>query len=280
MIRILTDSASDLELEDAKALDVTVLPMQIQFGETSYLDRFEITANEFYQKLIESDDLPSTSQINPYTFEQEFEKIKAAGDSAIVILVGSDLSGTYQNAALCAEDYDSIYVIDSKNVTVGEQCLVRLAARLREEGMTAAEIAEQLNEKKEKVAILALLDTLEYLKKGGRISPAAAAVGNLLVIKPVITIREGKIAIAGKARGSKSGNNLLMEQIKKEGIDYSMPLALGFSGLDRSLLDKYVEDSRVLWDGHSDIMTVSQMGSTIGTHAGPGAVAVGFFKAV
>ncbi|MCH4192598.1 MAG: DegV family protein [Butyrivibrio sp.] len=278
MIRIITDSAADIELQEAQTLQITILPMQIQFGEQSFLDRYEITADAFYQKLIETDALPSTSQINPYTFEEEFEKVKAAGDSAIVILVGAELSGTYQNAHLVAADYDNIYVVDSRNVTVGEQCLVRLAVLLRDKGKNAAEIADILNEKKEKVTILALLDTLEYLKKGGRISAAAAAVGNLLVIKPVITVRDGKIAVVGKARGSKSGNNLLMEQIRNGGIDYSLPLILGYSGLDHSLLDKYIEDSRCIWDGHTDQLYISQMGSTIGTHAGPGAIAVGFFR--
>ena len=278
MIRILTDSASDFEISEAEKMNVTVLPMQIQFGNTSFLDRYEITADAFYQKLIETDELPSTSQINPYTFETEFQKIHAAGDSAVVILVGSDLSGTFQNAALSAADYKNIYVIDSKNVTVGEQCLVRLAVQLRDAGKDAADIAAILNQKRDKVTILALLNTLEYLKKGGRISAAAAAIGNLLVIKPVITLQDGKIAVIGKARGSKSGNNLLIEQIKKEGIDFSRPLVLGYSGLERTLLDKYIEDSRFLWDEHITFPDISQMGSTIGTHAGPGAVAVGFFR--
>ena len=277
MIRIITDSASDFELSEAERLNVTVLPMQIQFGNASFLDRYEFTADTFYQKLIETDALPSTSQINPYTFEAEYRKIHSAGDSAVVILVGSDLSGTYQNAVLAAADYDNIYVIDSKNVTVGEQCLVRLAVQLRDAGTGASEIADILIQKRENVTILALLNTLEYLKKGGRISAAAAAVGNLLVIKPVITLQDGKIAVIGKARGSKSGNNLLIEQIKKEGIDFSLPLVLGYSGLERTLLNKYIEDSRFLWDANITFPEISQMGSTIGTHAGPGAVAVGFF---
>ncbi len=277
MIRIITDSASDFELSEAEKLNVTVLPMQIQFGNASFLDRYEITADTFYQKLIETDALPSTSQINPYTFEAEYRKIHSAGDSAVVILVGSDLSGTYQNAVLAAADYDNIYVIDSKNVTVGEQCLVRLAVQLRDAGTGASEIADILIQKRENVTILALLNTLEYLKKGGRISAAAAAVGNLLVIKPVITLQDGKIAVIGKARGSKSGNNLLIEQIKKEGIDFSLPLVLGYSGLERTLLNKYIKDSRFLWDANITFPEISQMGSTIGTHAGPGAVAVGFF---
>ena len=277
MIRIITDSASDFELSEAEKLNVTVLPMQIQFGNASFLDRYEITADTFYQKLIETDALPSTSQINPYTFEAEYRKIHSAGDSAVVILVGSDLSGTYPNAVLAAADYDNIYVIDSKNVTVGEQCLVRLAVQLRDAGTGASEIADILIQKRENVTILALLNTLEYLKKGGRISAAAAAVGNLLVIKPVITLQDGKIAVIGKARGSKSGNNMLIEQIKKEGIDFSLPLVLGYSGLERTLLNKYIEDSRFLWDANITFPEISQMGSTIGTHTGPGAVAVGFF---
>lgn len=279
MIKIITDSASDIDLQIASENDIIVLPMTISFGDTMYRDKVDLSADEFYNRLIETDELPTTSQVNPYDFEEVFKQVTEKGNSAIVILMSSELSGTYQSAVLASENYDSIHVVDTRNVTVGEQCLLSLALRLREEGKTADEIATILNEKKEDVVVLALLDTLEYLKKGGRISATAAFAGGLLSIKPVVSVQDGKVAILGKARGSKNGNNMLMQEIEKNGgIDFSMPLFLGYSGLNRALLDKYIEDSSEIWKNQTESLSVIRIGSTIGTHVGPGAIALAFFK--
>lgn len=280
MVRIITDSASDFTQEEAKVLGISaVLPLTVQFGETSYRDGLDLFATEFYEKLIESDELPKTSQIPPYVFEEEFKKVKEAGDTAVVVLISSELSGTYQSACIAAEEYDCIHVVDSLSVTIGEQCLLKHAIKLRNEGKNAAEIAAELDSIKGDVTVLALLDTLEYLKKGGRISATTAFVGGVLAIKPVITIEKGKVEMIGKARGSKNGNNLLMELVKKVGgIDYSMPFFLGYSGIDRTMLNKYIEDSKHLWEGLVDELPITNIGPTIGTHVGPGAIAVCFFK--
>jgi DegV family protein with EDD domain len=152
------------------------------------------------------------------------------------------------------------------------------ACRLREQGCSAVEIAAALDEKKKNVRVIALLDTLEYLRRGGRISSTAAFAGNLLSLKPVIAIVDGEVAVLGKARGSKNGNNMLMEEIHKSGgIDYSMPVCLGYTGLDDSLLQKYIKDSDMLWKDKVDELPISTIGSTIGTHTGPGGICVSFF---
>ena len=279
MIKIITDSASDLELDKALKDNIIVLPMTIQFGETTYQDKIDLSAEDFYNKLIESDTLPTTSQINPYSFEEVFTEITKNGDSAVAILMSSDLSGTYQSAVLAAQNFDNIYVVDSRSVTVGEQCLISLALTLRDLGLDASQIAEELEKQKNNIVVLALLDTLEYLKKGGRISATAALAGGLLSIKPVVTLSDGKVAILGKARGSKNGNNMLMDEINKNGgVDFNKPIFLGYSGLSRALLDKYIEDSKYLWLGNTGNLPVIRIGSTIGTHVGPGTIALGFFK--
>ena len=279
MIKIITDSASDLELDKALKDNIIVLPMTIQFGETTYQDKIDLSAEDFYNKLIECDTLPTTSQINPYSFEEVFTEIRENGDSAVVILMSSDLSGTYQSAVLAAQNFDNIYVVDSRSVTVGEQCLISLALTLRDLGLDASQIAEELEKQKDNIVVLALLDTLEYLKKGGRISATAALAGGLLSIKPVVTLNDGKVAILGKARGSKNGNNMLMDEINKNGgVDFNKPIFLGYSGLSRALLDKYIEDSKYLWEGNTGNLPVIRIGSTIGTHVGPGTIALGFFK--
>lgn len=278
MIRIITDTSVDLTIEEAKELNVTLLPMNIQFGEKSFKDRYEMDPNEFYKLLVSYDHLPVTSQVNPYVFEEEIEKAKEAGDDVLIITLSSDLSGTYQSATIAASDYDNVYVVDSRTVTVSQQALVRYAVMLREQGLDVKEIAEKITKAAEKVKVLGLLDTLEYLKKGGRISPATAWAGGMLSIKPVVTTKNGVVAIEGKARGSKNGNNLLKKMINEcGGIDYSMPIVLAYSGTSDDLLNQYIEDSKDLYEGKVEKLLIERIGSTIGTHVGPGAIAIGFF---
>ena len=279
MVRIITDSASDLDIEVADNMGVTVVPMQISFGEEVYKDRYEISVEDFYKKLIETDEVPKTSQVNPFAFEEVFDEVEKNGDSAVVITMSSKLSGTYQSAIMASDgDYDNVYVVDSLNAAIGEQCLILYAVRLRDKGYNAKEIVKELERVKDKVQLIALLDTLEYLKKGGRISSTAAFAGNLLSIKPVITVEDGLVKILGKARGSKNGNNMLKEFVRTcGGVDFDMPLLLGYTGLEKTMLDKYVQDSKELWEEGTSNFTVVRIGSTIGTHVGPGAIAVGFF---
>ena len=277
MLRIITDSGADFDLQEAAALGVTVIPLEITFGDQSFKDRYDLTPDRFYEMLIESSELPRTSQINSYTFEEEFEKVKEAGDTAIVILLSSKLSGTYQNAVVTARDYDNIYVVDSRNASIGEQILVRYAVMLRDKGRAPEDIAHRLEVRRNQIRILALLDTLEYVKRGGRMGPAAAAFGTLLSIKPVVTLENGKLKVLGKARGSKNGNNLLNTEISKTGIETRLPAAVAYSGLEHTKLDRYIEDSRAIWEGKIQDLPVSQLGSAIGTHAGPGTVVVAYF---
>ncbi len=275
-VRIIIDSTTDLapELQG----QVQVVPLTVSFGTEEYIDGITITHEEFYNKLIESDALPTTSQATPAAFEKVFKEVAAAGDSAVVITVASQFSGTCQSARIAAEDYDNIYVVDSGSVTLGAGILTEYALRCACSGMTAAEIAGLLEKKKADICLIALLDTLEYLKKGGRISSAVAFAGGLLNIKPVINVKDGVIHILGKARGSRQGNNLLVQEIGKSGgIDFSMPILLGYSGLSDALLKKYITDSAPLWEGGVDSLRCTSIGSVVGTHAGPGAIAAAFF---
>ena len=275
--RIIVDSTTELMPEYRER--IKVIPLIVRFGEEEYIDGVTIDHKTFYEKLIESDVLPATSQANPDTFMRAFDEIKAAGESAVVITLSSKLSGTYQSAIIAAEDYDNIYVVDSGTVTIGASILTELALKYLDEGMDARAVAEKLEEDKKKIHIVALVDTLEYLKKGGRISKTVAFAGTLLNIKPVISVTDGEINMLGKARGSKMGNNLLVQEIEKAGgIDFSKPVLLGYSGLSDILLKKYIEDSRHIWDSNLETVRYTTIGSVIGTHAGPGAIAVAFYK--
>lgn len=275
--RIIVDSTADLMPEFKSR--VHTVPLTVNFGMEEYIDGVTIDHKTFYEKLIESDVLPTTSQATPDAFIKEFEKVKEAGESAVVITLASKFSGTYQSAMIAAGDFDNIYIVDSASAAMGSGILVELAFRLLDSGMSAEEIAKTLEDEKKKIVIVALVDTLEYLKKGGRISKTVAFAGTVLNIKPVLSVIDGEINMLGKARGSKMGNNLLVQEIDKAGgIDFSKPILLGYSGISDALLLKYIEDSRHIWEGNLHEVRYTTVGSVIGTHAGPGAVVVAFFK--
>lgn len=275
--RIIVDSTVDLTPEYKER--VYTVPLTIHFGDTEYIDGVTIDHKTFYEKLIETDVLPSTSQAPPLAFMEAFAQAQQAGESAVVITLASALSGTYQSAVIAASEYENIYVVDSTSVAMGSGILVELAFRMLDSGMCAEEIAKQLEEEKKKLVLVALVDTLEYLTRGGRLSKTAALAGTILNIKPVLSVIDGKLTVLGKARGSKMGNNLLVQEIEKTGgVDFTKPVLLGYSGISDALLQKYIEDSKHIWEPNLEKVRYTTVGSVIGTHAGPGAIAVAFFR--
>ncbi len=276
-VKIIVDSTSDLTPEVAQ--QVKIVPLTIHFGEKQYVSGVDIDSKKFYEMLVESDVLPTTSQPTPYAFSQVFQEVVDAGDTAVCLTVSSKLSGTYQSASIAAEEFPGkIFVVDTLTVAIGGGILAEYALHLANSGMTAEEIAQDVLAQRQKVRVLALVDTLEYLKKGGRISSTVAFAGGLLNIKPVISVTDGEVKMMGKARGSKQGNNLLVQEIQKSGgVDFTKPLMLGYTGLSDALLQKYIADSAALWEGQVENLPVSIVSSVVGTHVGPGAVAVAFF---
>lgn len=279
-IKLVVDSASDISLEEANKLNITLLPFEVRFKEEVYFDGVDLLPNQFYEKLIENDELPKTSLIIPYRFEETFEKLVNEDDQVLCICISSKLSGTYNNALQASKNYKGkVFVIDSLNVAMGERLLIEYALRLINENKSIEEIVSLLNEKKSKINVIAMLDTLKYLKKGGRISPLVAFSGELLSIKPVIGVINGEVKLVGKARGSKNRNNLLNKLIEnKGGVDFSMPYAVGYSGFSREILDKYIKDSYHLWQNEADKIPAYQIGCTIGTHIGPNVIGLAFFE--
>ncbi len=278
MIKILVDSASDIFAEEAEELGVSLIPMQIRFGTDEYYDGVNLSHTEFFAKLMQSAELPQTSQINEYRFNEKFEELTADGDDVVAIVLSSKLSGTYECAVRAAEKFGGkVHVVDSMNASAGEKILCLYALRLAKDGATAEQIVEELDRKKSKVRFLALLGTLEYLKKGGRISSATAAIGKMFSVKPVISIADGAVKMEGKAIGSKKGSNLLTKFVDMYGIDFDMPYVLVYSGLSDELLDLYVRDSEKLWKNHANDLPRHLIGSTIGTHIGPDGIGVAFF---
>ena len=277
-VKIIIDSTADTTPSIRERL--TIVPLTVHFGEEEFIDGVTIDHKTFYEKLIESDTLPSTSQATPDAFYRVFDEVTAAGHTAVVLTLASNLSGTYQSAMIAAEDYPGqVFVVDTKTASIGAGILAELALRLADSGMSAAEIADRITEERDKVFVIAMLDTLEYVKRGGRISKTVAFAGGLLSIKPVVSLKDGEIVILGKARGSRQGNNLLVTEIGNAGgVDFDKPVLLGYTGLSDLLLQKYIEDSQPLWANGTDSLRSTPIGSVIGTHAGPGAVAAAFFK--
>ena len=253
-VRIITDSTVDVAKQYKDQF--VVVPLTVTFGETEYIDGVTLDKMEFYSKLEESPVLPRTSQATPDAFAKAFRELQEKGEEGVVITVTSRLSGTYQSARIAAEDFPNIRVVDSRNVSIGSGVLAEYALQCAEKGMELEELTDHLIRRRDDICLLARLETLEYLKKGGRISKTAAF----------------------KARGSKKANNLLIEAVQKNGIDFSRPLLLGYTGLSDQLLQDYIADSRAIWEGNVEHLDQTQLGSVIGTHAGPGAVAVAFFR--
>ena len=274
-VQIIVDSTADLT--PALKERVLTVPLTVHFGQEEYIDGVTIDHQTFYKKLVSGDTLPSTSQASPAGFEEKYQQIRSAGNSAVVITVASKVSGTYQSAVIAADGYENIHIVDSGSVAIGSGILTELALQLADAGLDAAQIADRLEEEKKKLRVVAVVDTLEYLKRGGRISKTVAFAGGLLNVKPLLGITDGEILILGKARGNKQANNQLVIEIEKSGgIDFSRPVMLGYTGLNDDLLRSFIAGSQDLRAPLPEVRT-SIVGSVIGTHAGPGAVAVAYF---
>lgn len=275
-IRIITDSTS--EIQAPYPSNLTVLPLSIRFGQEEYLDGVTISHREFFEKLAECKDLPTTSLIPPVAFEEAFDKAEANGETVIAIIISSKLSGTYQSALLAADDRPNIHVVDSMNATIGLQILVKYAMRLVDQGLSSKEIVDKLEESKSHARLMGIPETLEYLRRGGRISNTIAFVGEALSIKPVLALKDGGIGMLGKARGSKNAVGFMVREAEKNGgIDFSKPFCLGYTGLTDKNLHTFIEETASLWKNAPMPLSVSSVGATIGTHIGPNAVLMAYF---
>ncbi len=275
MIRILLDSSADFSAEEAKERNLELVSINITMNGQNYRDGIDITKDEFYQMLVESEGFPMTAQPSPQDFLDVFEDAKEKGDAIVYLSLSSALSGTFQSATLAKSmvEYDEIYLVDTLSATRAIRIMAEYACKMREEGMDAAAIAAELENFKSRVVIFAAVDTLEYLQKGGRLSKAAAAIGELANLKPIITVtQEGSIAVPGKALGRNKALSSLVKMVREKEIDTTFPIyslyAVGEENtekLEQKLGKEGVRVTKRL-----------QIGSTIGCHVGPGAYGVIF----
>jgi len=274
-ITILTDSTSDITPEEARSKGIELVTLRVYFGEESFRDNLDITHAQFYERLAQSKTLPTTSQPTPEDFLPYFEQAKANGDEMICILLAGGLSGTLQSA-LIAKDlchYPNIHIVDSTQAVIGLRMLVDLACLLRSEGRSAAEIVAEVEQARSRVRLFALVDTLEYLHKGGRLPAAAAVAGTLLKVKPLVTLKDGAISVAGKGMGTKDAMKQLLKLAGDLNADPRLPIYYGYTK-DSALCDQF----RTLVDEahHPARCEVCSIGAVIGAHVGPGVAAIGY----
>jgi DegV family protein with EDD domain len=284
-IRIITDSTSEMTQAQSKELGVPVVPIMSVFADREYREGIDLLPEDFYKKLDQAENLPTTSQPSPGDFDAVYREALAAGDKDIIVIcISSKLSGTYESALIAKEAIETsgdaaeanIQIIDSENTTVGLHILVQRAIELRDKGQSADEIVQTLEEAKKNIRLYAAIETLEYLHKGGRLSTTSKVAGTLLNVKPLITVTDGEIKVVGKCRGMKKACDEVFNLVEEAGgINFDYPVALGYTG-DKGRFDLFEEISASHFEGQ-ETPAVFCIGCAIGTHVGPGAVAIAFF---
>ncbi|MBO6107875.1 MAG: DegV family protein [Eubacterium sp.] len=275
MVRIITDSLSDLTLDQAKEMDIDIMCLNVRFGDEEYVCGKEMSNEQFYEKLESSPNPPASSAVNPSAFSDIFKKYLDAGDEIVAIMFSSKMSATYQNAAIAANDFDSdkLFVIDSKTGLNGQGLLIYHAVKLRDEGKSAAEINQAIKDLLPRIRVYLVVDTMEYLKRGGRISSGKALVGSLLHVHPVMQIVSDGALPIGKVKGKKSTNTWLIDKLLAEPADPDYPVIIEHSNaLDRATeFEKQLIEAGAKYDYKTNCI-----GPIIGTHSGPNCLSIGY----
>ena len=276
MIRILVDTSSDYTVEEVKAKGMELAPLHITIGEADYRDGYDLSKDKFYELLTEGEELPKTSQPTPQDFVDIFEDVEEKGDELICILLSSRLSGTFQSATLAKNivDYDHIHLVDSLGATHMIRLMADHAQELISEGKNAKEIVDALEEIKSKIKVLAVVDTLEYLCKGGRVSKATAAIGEVAKVKPMITVVEGEVAVIGKSLGKNKAISSLLKAFEECEVDERFPI-YSVSTLGTENCEAF---EKRFTDAGYNFKERIQIGATIGTHVGPGVFGIIFVQ--
>ena len=267
-VQIIVDSTADFSAKEIEKRQITCIPMTVTFGNEQYIDGVDLTKEEFFVKLMNEKEFPKTSQPSPAKFADCFEEAKENGDDVVAILISGALSGTVQSATIAKDiaEHDGVYI-------VGIRLLVDRAVRMRDQGKSAKEIAEALDELKARVRLFAGLDTLEYLQKGGRISKTAASIGRLAGIKPIITIdEEGKVAVCGKQRGNKNVFRQIIKYVEADMPDENYSVYFLYSA-DKKNCISFIQTLQKNGLDFGKIKT-REIGPTIGSHIGPGAFGI------
>lgn len=282
-ITIITDSGSDIKQETARKWGIRVLPLMVRFGDEEFLDDVTLTADQMYRRMIESGELPKTGQVPPYIFELAFRDEVGRGNTVICITTSSGMSGCYHSACIAARHFPGkVTVIDSLNVCASLNVLVRYAQGLVRMGRTHEDIVHRIEKDKHRLHVISLVDTLDYVRRGGRLSRVStvkALAGSVLRIKPIITADgEGKVKMIGIGRGEAHAYRRFSQLVQETGgIDFSLPVCIAYSGLSDENMRRYMNKEAALFEGKENEVQVVQFGATVGTYSGPDAFAIGYF---
>lgn len=277
MIRIITDSLCDLTMEHAEKLNIDILPLTVRFGEQDYKCGIELSNEEFYEKLETSSDNPSTAAVNPYEFEEKFKSYIDNGDDVVAILFSKHMSATYQSASIAAGNVDSdrLHLIDCENGAMGQALLIETAVAMRDKGLSADEISEKITELLPKTKTYIVIDTMEYLKRGGRISKSAALIGGLMKLHPVLQVVADGAKPVDKVKGKKSCNAWLINKLLENPADTSYQLVIGHSNAPERA-EAFKEQLREA--GITNDIFITCIGPIVGTHIGPNCLGIGYIE--
>ena len=275
MLKIAADSCSNITIAEAKELGIELIPLTINFDDESYLDEVEMSKKEFYERLVASRTMPKTSQPCPSFFEDLFTRAKESGDEVLFISLSSKLSGTYQTAVQAKErvGYGGVYVYDSEQV--GECVAFLVLEALKYKDLPAKEVIAKLDELKKRVRVYAVIDTLEYLHRGGRLSRSVAIIGSLLNIKPVGTMKDGMVNIVSRQRGVLKACNFIRDLVEEDGFDPAYPVYYGYS-LDNANCCTLV--SKISKTPEDDLARAKNLSPVIGAHIGPNCAYIMYVK--
>jgi DegV family protein with EDD domain len=278
-VRLVTDSTADLPADVASTLDITVVPLTVFFGDESYLDGIELDNAAFYTKLAASKDLPRTSQPSPAAFEQAYRRLIDQGaDALLSVHLSSKLSGTYQSACtartMLAEAGSTVplEIIDSLSISVGMSYAIQKAARLAREGKSLAEIKASVDDTLARTTILAVLDTLEYVRRGGRIGGASAMLGNMLSFKPIVSLKDGEVIAVERPRTRSKAYARIAQLLGESGPVEAVSIAQSNDEVGQQL----AETVKKVYRGEIPIYS---LGAALGTHTGPGTAAIALVQA-
>lgn len=274
-IKIIADSTSDIPLEQQEELGIEIVPLSVRFGSEEYIDGVTLTKPQFYKKLKECTDLPTTAQINPDQFEKIFKKYLDQGDEIIGIFLSGKLSGTCQSAVIAKDmiGSDKIHIIDSRNVTFGLALLVYEAVRMRDSGCTVKEICDGVESLMKRLRFYIVVDTLKYLKMGGRLSGSSAFFGTMLHIKPIISLEDGAVVVVEKKKGHKAAIEWLMQKMEQEKPDLKYKIVIGGSAVPQFCAMMQEALNERVKGADSEMV---EMGAVVGTHGGPGCVGLAY----
>lgn len=277
MIRIIADSTCDLPIALQRELNIDVLPLTIRFGDRVFKDGVDLSHAQFYKMMEKANALPSTSQINPGEFEAKFQTYIDAGDDILGIFLASDLSGTFQSAVIAANSVcpERIFTVDCRSASFATALLIKEAVRLRDEGKASAgEIAKHVQQLANRVHIFAMVDTLKYLRMGGRLSGAAAVLGTALQLHPIMEVYDGRINNIGKARGELGAFKAMLKEFKETAPDYRFGVAFGNAAAEERMqrfsafMKPFLKKDTAIYQG--------EIGAVVGAHTGPGVVGIAY----